>query len=108
MPELFCKPLRLNRPTGTKIKMNIRQSRLHISGLTPSISSNDLLSRFQSFGKVISFDGFGEHDANGNMRKFAFVTLEGSGENIRKCEYKTSHKCDVFLIQIFTFEAVIR
>lgn len=70
----------------------IQRRALHISGLTPSITSNDLLSRFQSFGKVISFDGFGEHDVNGHKRKFAFVTLEGSVENIRKCECKISHK----------------
>ena len=62
------------------------KSRLHISGLTSSISSNDLLSRFKSFGNVVSLDGFGARDGNGDMRKFAFVTIEGSEEGIRRCE----------------------
>ena len=60
--------------------------RLHISGLRPSISSKDLLNRFETYGKVVSLDGFGARDGNGDMRKFAFVTVRGTAEQIRRCE----------------------
>lgn len=59
--------------------------RLHISGLTPNISSKDLETRFASFGKVKALDGLGARDGNGDVRKFAYVTLEGTGAQVTKC-----------------------
>jgi hypothetical protein len=59
--------------------------RLHVSGLTPSISAHDLNARFALFGTVIAVDGLGTHDATGHPRKFAFVSLDASNDNHAKC-----------------------
>lgn len=39
--------------------------RLHVGGLTPSITSADLEGRFSTFGKVLAVEGAGDLDANG-------------------------------------------
>src|ERR1700677_3755799 len=52
--------------------------RLHVSGLTPSITTTDLTHRLSKFGTVKDLDGFGKLDALGQPRKFGYVTLEGS------------------------------
>lgn len=59
--------------------------RLHISGLTPNLSATDICTRFSAFGSVTSVSGFGEFDANGDPRKFAFLTLETSEEKLKRC-----------------------
>ncbi|KAF8120801.1 hypothetical protein EV363DRAFT_1367839 [Boletus edulis] len=59
--------------------------RLHISGLTPSITPADLKHRLSSFGKVKAMDGFGARDALGDPRKFGFVTMEISAKELVKC-----------------------
>ena len=62
--------------------------RLHISGLTtPSITPTDLAKRLGAFGKVISLDGFGKHDALGQPRPFGYVTIEGRKADLTRCEY---------------------
>jgi hypothetical protein len=63
--------------------------RLHISGLTPSITQTDLVSRLSSFGTVKDLDGFGKLDGLGQLRKFGYVTLEGTKEQLAKCEHLT-------------------
>lgn len=77
-------------------------TRLHISGLTPSISAQDIASKLSSFGKVQTVDGFGARDGNGSFemflparplirfhlgdpRKFAYVTLEAQPAQVSKC-----------------------
>ena len=70
--------------------------RLHISGLTPSITPADLERRLSSFGKVKAMDGFGARDALGDPRKFGFVTVEIGAKELAKCE---SHF--LFYIPIF-------
>ncbi|KAF7773239.1 hypothetical protein Agabi119p4_5406 [Agaricus bisporus var. burnettii] len=59
--------------------------RLHISGLTPSISQQDLSQRLSTFGTLKSLDGLGLVDAVGNPRKFAYATLEGAPAKVTKC-----------------------
>ncbi|KAI6094223.1 hypothetical protein EV401DRAFT_2084546 [Pisolithus croceorrhizus] len=59
--------------------------RLHVSGLTPSITSTDILHRLSAFGSVKSLDGFGKLDALGDPRPFAYVTLEGKEKDLAKC-----------------------
>ncbi|KAI5999700.1 hypothetical protein EDD15DRAFT_2363033 [Pisolithus albus] len=59
--------------------------RLHISGLTPSITPTDILHRLSTFGSVKSLDGFGKLDALGDPRPFAYVTLQGKEKDIAKC-----------------------
>ncbi|KAI6003136.1 hypothetical protein EDD15DRAFT_2227232 [Pisolithus albus] len=59
--------------------------RLHVSGLTPSITPTDILNRFSTFGSVKSLDGFGKLDALGDPRRFAYVTLQGKEKDVAKC-----------------------
>lgn len=66
--------------------------RLHISGLTPNISQDDLTSRFSSFGTVRALDGLGAVDGNGEPRKFAYLTIDGSKVQLTRCE------CEITLI----------
>ena len=61
--------------------------RLHVSGLTPSITTTDLSHRLSKFGTVRYLDGFGKLDALGQPRKFGYVTLEGSRKQLAKCKY---------------------
>lgn len=48
---------------GLQLKPPLRMAtitkRLHISGLTPSLTPEDLSKRFSSFGTVKAIDGFG-------------------------------------------------
>ncbi|KAG9125456.1 hypothetical protein FRC07_007522 [Ceratobasidium sp. 392] len=60
-------------------------TRLHISGLTPSITQNDLKQRFSTFGEVIDVDGVGKLDGLGEPRKFAYITMESTKENLARC-----------------------
>jgi hypothetical protein len=59
--------------------------RLHISGLTPSLKSSDIHSRFSAFGTVKDISGFGAIDANGDPKKFAYLTLDATEEKLRRC-----------------------
>lgn len=59
--------------------------RLHVSGLTPSITLNDLSTRLGMYGTLKALDKFGEVDALGQPRKFAYVTLETTKGKLGKC-----------------------
>ncbi|KAF8268854.1 hypothetical protein EI94DRAFT_1097109 [Lactarius quietus] len=59
--------------------------KLHISGLTPAISSDDLSRRLGSFGSVTAVDGLGKLDALGQPRKFAYVTLQATKPQLSRC-----------------------
>ncbi|KAF5388659.1 hypothetical protein D9757_004758 [Collybiopsis confluens] len=59
--------------------------RLHVSGLTPTITPADLSARFSNFGLVKSLDGFGLLDSVGHPRKFAYVTVEATEAALKKC-----------------------
>ncbi|KAK4050810.1 hypothetical protein OIV83_003232 [Microbotryomycetes sp. JL201] len=62
--------------------------RLHLSGLAPSVKQQDVAQRFASFGTVdggpAGVAGLGV-DANGQPRPFAFLTLETTEQQLKKC-----------------------
>ncbi|KAG6852994.1 hypothetical protein C0991_007676 [Blastosporella zonata] len=59
--------------------------RLHISGLTPALTADDLSRRLSTFGTVKSVDGFGLPDGLGQPRKFGYVTLETTQGKLARC-----------------------
>ena len=63
--------------------------RLHISGLTPAISFDDLSRRLGSFGSVTAVDGLGKLDALGQPRKFAYATLQTTKPQLSRCTSST-------------------
>ncbi|KAF8705162.1 RNA recognition motif, partial [Rhizoctonia solani] len=63
----------------------MQTTRLHISGLTPSISASDLKQRFTTFGEVKDVDGVGKLDGVGRPRKFAYLTLETTQPKLARC-----------------------
>ncbi|QRW02493.1 RNA recognition motif protein [Ceratobasidium sp. AG-Ba] len=60
-------------------------TRLHISGLTPAITQNDIKTRFSTFGEVKDVDGVGKLDGLGQPRKFAYLTLESTKDKLARC-----------------------
>ena len=70
----------------------VTTKRLHVSGLTSQISQNDLINRLSTFGEILALDGFGARDANGDLKKFAYVTMKGSEANVQRC---MSLPCDI-------------
>ncbi|KAH9053242.1 hypothetical protein EDB87DRAFT_1569494 [Lactarius vividus] len=66
-------------------KSEVISKRLHISGLTPAISFDDLSRRLGSFGSVTALDGLGKLDALGQPRKFAYVTLRATKPQLSRC-----------------------
>lgn len=67
--------------------------RLHISGLTPAITSVDLSRRLATFGTVKDLDGLGKLDALGEPKKFGYVTLEGTKAQLARCTSSISITC---------------
>lgn len=63
--------------------------RLHISGLTPTISEQDLSQRLSTFGSVKSLDGVGALDGVGRPKKFAYASLEATPAKISKCSFSS-------------------
>ncbi|CAE6451779.1 unnamed protein product [Rhizoctonia solani] len=63
----------------------MQTTRLHISGLTPSISATDLKQRFSTFGEVQNVDGVGKLDGVGMPRKFAYLTLATTQPKLARC-----------------------
>jgi hypothetical protein len=63
------------------------RKRLHIAGLTPSVSASDLSQRLGTFGKVITVDGVGALDGLGQPRPFAYVTIEAKTSQLARCTY---------------------
>jgi hypothetical protein len=59
--------------------------RLHVSGLTPALTANDLNQRLSSFGTVKALDGFGLLDGLGQPRKFGYITIETTPAKLAKC-----------------------
>lgn len=59
--------------------------RIHVSGLTPSITPADLSQKLGSFGSVKALDGFGALDALGQPRRFGYVTLETTRPKLARC-----------------------
>ncbi|KAH7910241.1 hypothetical protein BJ138DRAFT_1009253 [Hygrophoropsis aurantiaca] len=59
--------------------------RLHVSGLTPAISADDLSRRLSGFGSVKALDGFGKLDDLGQPRKYGYVTIETTKGQLAKC-----------------------
>ena len=80
----------------------IISKRLHISGLTPAISSDDLSRRLGSFGSVTALDGLGKLDALGQPRKFAYVTLQATKPQLSRCssaDIPTPSLCEFIISQ---------
>lgn len=75
--------------SATKCHLNLMvetvSKRLHISGLTPALTASDIKSRFSAFGTVSDITGFGSLDANGNTKKFAYLTLIATEDKLRRC-----------------------
>ncbi|KAI9448860.1 hypothetical protein BJY52DRAFT_1428421 [Lactarius psammicola] len=65
--------------------IEVISKRLHVSGLTPAISFDDLSRRLGSFGSVTALDGLGKLDALGQPRKFAYVTLQTTKPQLSRC-----------------------
>ena len=63
------------------------RKRLHIAGLTPSVSVSDLSQRLGTFGKVITVDGVGALDGLGRPRPFAYVTIEAKKSQLARCTH---------------------
>jgi RNA recognition motif-containing protein len=61
------------------------RQRLHISGLTPNLSSADLSKIISKFGTVKAVDGVGQLNGVGLPRNFAFVTVSTTESDLRKC-----------------------
>ena len=59
--------------------------RLHISGLTPSLTTDDLVKRLSTFGTVTAVDGFGKRDAVGALKPFGYVTIEATPAQLARC-----------------------
>ncbi|KAG6867058.1 hypothetical protein C0993_007147, partial [Termitomyces sp. T159_Od127] len=59
--------------------------RLHISGLTPALTSDDISRRLSTFGTVKAIDGFGLPDGLGQPRKFGYATLETTQGQLSRC-----------------------
>ncbi|ORX35300.1 hypothetical protein BD324DRAFT_632243 [Kockovaella imperatae] len=60
------------------------QKRLHVAGLIPSITPEHLKDRFKSFGTVNSVEWPGP-DALGQPRRFAYVSIESTLPQLKKC-----------------------
>lgn len=81
--------------------------RLHVSGLTPSITLADLSTRLGMYGSITSLDKFGEMDALGQPRKFAYVTLETTKGKLGKCaSFSSSCPMLVELMNVLTTDDV--
>ncbi|KDE09401.1 hypothetical protein MVLG_00307 [Microbotryum lychnidis-dioicae p1A1 Lamole] len=63
-------------------------TRLHISGLAPSVQAKDIVDRFATFGQVEGgvegVDGL-KVDANGDRKGYAFVNLHTTTHQLNKC-----------------------
>lgn len=59
--------------------------RLLVSGLTPSLTIEDLSKRLGTFGTVKALDGFGLLDGVGQPRKFGYVALETTKKQVGRC-----------------------
>ena len=75
--------------------------RLIISGLTTSITVDDISGRLATFGTVKATDGFGLTDGLGQPRKFGYVTLETTTGKLAKCMDKPSLLLISFLLVDF-------
>jgi hypothetical protein len=82
---------------------SIISKRLHISGLTPAISFDDLSRRLGSFGSVTALDGLGKLDALGQPRKFAYATLQITKPQLSRCTL--SFAPSVFLTVVTLLQA---
>jgi hypothetical protein len=59
--------------------------RLHVSGLTPGLTADDLEKRISSFGTVRAVDGFGLPDGLDQPRKFGYITIETTPAKLARC-----------------------
>jgi hypothetical protein len=63
------------------------RKRLHVAGLTTTVSASDLSQRLGTFGTVIAVDGVGALDGLGRPRPFAYVTIEAKNSQLTRCTY---------------------
>jgi hypothetical protein len=79
-----------NSACGSKMESDpnaVVRKRLHVAGLTPSVSTSDLSQRLGTFGTVIAVDGIGALDGLGRPRPFAYVTIEAKSSQLARCAY---------------------
>ncbi|PWN19230.1 hypothetical protein BCV69DRAFT_313974 [Microstroma glucosiphilum] len=74
-------------PASSSSSQQTITTRLHISGLSPTLCSlQDLTNRFTPYASVLSISHWPPtNDALGQPHNWAFVTLNGSRDKIRKC-----------------------
>ncbi|EOR01608.1 hypothetical protein E3P92_03279 [Wallemia ichthyophaga] len=72
--------------------------RLHIAGMTPSITLKDLENRFSRFGSVLSVEDCGR-DGNGDPRKYCFMNFQANQAQLNKLmqTFSNSHWKDAKL-----------
>lgn len=75
------------QPSASSSSQQTITTRLHISGLSPTLCSvQDLSNRFTPYASVLSISHWPPtNDKLGQPRNWAFVTLKGSRDKIRKC-----------------------
>ncbi|KAN0062970.1 hypothetical protein ACQY0O_004793 [Thecaphora frezii] len=62
------------------------QKRLIVSGLTQSFTAEELKQRFSAFGRVVALDEWpGPRNALGELRPFAYLTIEATGPQVSRC-----------------------
>lgn len=93
--------LLLSSSLSTMAAPDIVTKRIHVGGLTPSITPTHIKDRFKSFGNVLqveemSEDGLGERlphlqprsstDSSGQPRPFTFFTIQTTPPQLKKCK----------------------
>lgn len=69
---------------AAKMPADVVVKRLHVGGLTDQITTKDLAERFARYGKVDAVEAPGP-DGLGEPRRFAYLTLTATPQDIRKC-----------------------
>lgn len=63
--------------------------RLHVGGLPPLISEEDIRARFERFGNVVEieilYEKFAEHNEAAKCRGFAYITLSTTPSSLERC-----------------------
>ncbi|SCV71610.1 BQ2448_3198 [Microbotryum intermedium] len=80
-------------------------TRLHVSGLAPSVQAQDIVDRFASFGQVQGgvegVDGL-QVNANGDRKGSAFVNLHTTTHQLNKCTHQRK-LCDSLDLSLYSY-----
>ena len=85
--NVFILEIEIGLPVAVQSFMDstLITKRLHISGLTPAITADDISRRLSTFGSVKCVDGIGLLDGLGAPRKFGYITIETTVGKLAKC-----------------------